>query len=117
MKVASRTRGTPCTACFAITTSARNGMRCRSLQSMLLLAWVATLVQPQTGAAADVANYPARPIRFIMPYPLGGTIDMSGRLVAQHAGETLGQQIVIDNRTGAGGTLGTETAAKSPPDG
>ena len=84
---------------------------------MLLLALGATFAQPQTGTAADAANYPARPIRFIMPYPPGGTIDMSGRLVAQNASETLGQQIVIDNRTGAGGTLGTETAAKSPADG
>jgi tripartite-type tricarboxylate transporter receptor subunit TctC len=66
--------------------------------------------------AAESA-YPSRPIRFIMPYPVGGTIDMSGRLVAQHLGELLGQQVVVDNRTGAGGTLGTETAAKSPPDG
>src|SRR5215207_4214648 len=63
--------------------------------------------------AADPA-YPQRPIRFIMPYPVGGTIDMSGRLVAQQLGDTLGQQVVVDNRTGAGGTLGTETAAKSP---
>ena len=69
-----------------------------------------------TGYAAE-ATYPQRPIRFIMPYPPGGTIDMSGRLVAQQLGEILGQQVVVDNRTGAGGTLGTETAAKSPPDG
>src|SRR4029078_10328044 len=65
--------------------------------------------------AAD--NYPARPIHFIMPYPVGGTIDMSGRLVAQALGERLGEQVVVDNRTGAGGTMGTERAAKSPPDG
>jgi tripartite-type tricarboxylate transporter receptor subunit TctC len=52
-----------------------------------------------------------------MPYPVGGTIDMSGRMVAQQLGEVLGQQVVVDNRTGAGGTLGTDTAAKSPPDG
>ena len=52
-----------------------------------------------------------------MPYPAGGTIDMSGRLVAQHLGEAVGQQVVVDNRTGAGGTLGTEIGAKAPPDG
>ena len=67
--------------------------------------------------AADAPNYPNRPVRFIMPYPVGGTIDMSGRAVAQSASESLGQQVVVDNRTGAGGTLGTEIAAKSPPDG
>jgi tripartite-type tricarboxylate transporter receptor subunit TctC len=52
-----------------------------------------------------------------MPYPAGGTIDMSGRLVAQRLSEAIGQQVVVDNRTGAGGTLGTEIGAKAPPDG
>jgi tripartite-type tricarboxylate transporter receptor subunit TctC len=66
--------------------------------------------------AADM-RYPSRPIRFIMPYPVGGTIDMSGRLLAQQVAEHLGQQVVVDNRTGAGGTLGTELGAKAPPDG
>ncbi|HET7157943.1 MAG TPA: tripartite tricarboxylate transporter substrate binding protein [Burkholderiales bacterium] len=71
----------------------------------------------QIAVAAETPAYPTRPIRFIMPYPVGGTIDMSGRMVAQAIGEGLGQQVVVDNRTGAGGTLGTEVAAKSPPDG
>ncbi|MGZ5257455.1 MAG: Bug family tripartite tricarboxylate transporter substrate binding protein [Burkholderiales bacterium] len=75
-----------------------------------------TLLAVNVGAAETLA-YPIRPIRFIMPYPVGGTIDMSGRLVAQRASETLGQQVVVDNRTGAGGTLGTDIAAKAPPDG
>src|SRR5438105_4239465 len=70
-----------------------------------------------TATAAETTAYPTRPVRFIMPYPAGGTIDMSGRLVAQAISETFGQQVVVDNRTGAGGTLGTETAAKSLPDG
>jgi tripartite-type tricarboxylate transporter receptor subunit TctC len=52
-----------------------------------------------------------------MPYPAGGTIDMAGRLVAQQLGDVIGQQVVVDNRTGAGGTLGTELAAKAAPDG
>jgi tripartite-type tricarboxylate transporter receptor subunit TctC len=52
-----------------------------------------------------------------MPYPAGGTIDTTGRLVAQRLSEATGQQVVVDNRTGAGGTLGTELAAKAPPDG
>ncbi len=69
-----------------------------------------------TAWAAD-ATYPQRPIRFIMPYPVGGTIDMSGRLLAKELGDAFGQQVVVDNRTGAGGTIGTETAAKSAPDG
>lgn len=68
-----------------------------------------------TAHGAD--TYPSRPIRFIMPYPVGGTIDLSGRAVALELGERLGQQLVVDNRTGAGGTLGAEMGAHSPPDG
>jgi tripartite-type tricarboxylate transporter receptor subunit TctC len=84
----------------------------RDLISACLLLWLSA------GAiAADTSGYPNRPIRFIMPYPVGGTIDMSGRLVAQQLGEALGQQVVVDNRTGAGGTLGTEIGARSPADG
>src|ERR1043166_7227230 len=77
---------------------------------------LALLAMTAHAYAAEPA-YPQRPIRFIMPYPAGGTIDMSGRIVAQQLGDALGQQVVVDNRTGAGGTLGTEIAAKSPPDG
>ena len=69
------------------------------------------------GAAATAADYPARPIRWVMPYPAGGSIDTVSRALAQRAGERLGQQVVVDNRTGAGGTLGAEIGAKSPPDG
>jgi tripartite-type tricarboxylate transporter receptor subunit TctC len=82
----------------------------------IALAMSAALLSAGAYAAAE-ANYPTRPIRFIMPYPPGGTIDMSGRLIAQQLGEALGQQVVVDNRTGAGGTVGTELAAKSPGDG
>ncbi len=82
-----------------------------------LLAAVASTFLLSVAHAVDASSYPNRPIRFIMPYPVGGTIDMSGRMVAQQLGENLGQQVVVDNRTGAGGTLGTELGAKSPPDG
>ena len=63
------------------------------------------------------AAYPDKPIRLIMPYPAGGSIDTAGRAVAQKLAENFGQQIVIDNRTGSGGTIGTETAARAAPDG
>jgi tripartite-type tricarboxylate transporter receptor subunit TctC len=66
-------------------------------------------------SAADA--YPARPIRFIVPFPPGGGNDIVGRIVAQKLAEGLGQQVVIDNRGGAGGTIGTDIAAKAPPDG
>ena len=68
-------------------------------------------------AAPAGAAYPDKPIRMIMPYPAGGSIDTAGRAVAQKLADTFGQQIVIDNRTGAGGVIGTETAARAVPDG
>ena len=71
---------------------------------------------PVAGVAAPPA-YPNKPIRFIVPYPVGGSIDISGRIVAQQLGENVGQQVVVDNRTGAGGTIGTEAGARAVPDG
>jgi tripartite-type tricarboxylate transporter receptor subunit TctC len=62
-------------------------------------------------------SYPARPIRFIVPFPPGGGNDIVARIVALKLGEGLGQPVVIDNRGGAGGTLGTDMTAKAPPDG
>lgn len=61
--------------------------------------------------------YPQKPIRFILPFPPGGGTDTLGRVVGQKLGETLGQQVVIDNRPGAGANIGAEIAAKSPADG
>jgi tripartite-type tricarboxylate transporter receptor subunit TctC len=66
-------------------------------------------------AAAD--TYPSRPLRFIVPFPPGGGNDIVGRIVAARLGEGLGQQVVVDNRGGAGGTLGTDMTAKAPADG
>jgi tripartite-type tricarboxylate transporter receptor subunit TctC len=62
-------------------------------------------------------NYPTRPVRFIVPFAPGGNTDVQGRLIAQKLSEMWGQQVVVDNRGGAGGTLGVDIAAKSPPDG
>ena len=86
-----------------------------SLLRLALAIAIATATAAPTQAAD--ASYPSRPIRFVMPYPVGGTIDMSGRLLAQQLAEAVGQQVVVDNRTGAGGTLGMELGAKAPPDG
>jgi tripartite-type tricarboxylate transporter receptor subunit TctC len=66
-------------------------------------------------AAADV--YPTKPVRLIVPFPPGGSNDIVGRMIGAQLGERLGKQVIIDNRAGAGGTLGTEIAAKSAPDG
>jgi tripartite-type tricarboxylate transporter receptor subunit TctC len=66
---------------------------------------------------AHAQNYPTRPIRLICPFPPGGTTDVVSRIVAQGLTEAWGQQVIVDNRPGAGALIGTEMAAKSPPDG
>jgi len=66
---------------------------------------------------AQAQSYPNRPIRMVVPWPPGQATDLAGRLMAQKLSEFLGQPIVVDNRPGAGGTIGTDNAAKSPPDG
>jgi tripartite-type tricarboxylate transporter receptor subunit TctC len=68
-------------------------------------------------AAGAAETFPSRPIRLIVPFPAGGGTDIVGRVLGQKLHESLGQPFVIDNRGGAGGTLGTALAAKSPPDG
>ena len=66
---------------------------------------------------ASAQTYPAKPIRLIVPFAPGGPVDTLGRLMAPKLTEALGQQIIIDNRAGAGSTIGTDVAAKAPPDG
>ncbi len=70
-----------------------------------------------TAAAAHAQSYPAKPIRMIVSFPAGGPSDLLGRALSQKLTEQLGQNIVADNRVGAGGNLGIALAAKSPPDG
>jgi tripartite-type tricarboxylate transporter receptor subunit TctC len=66
---------------------------------------------------ATAQQYPTRPVRFIVPFPPGGGVDAVGRTVGEKLGTRLGQTIVVDNRPGAGATLGTSLAAKATPDG
>jgi tripartite-type tricarboxylate transporter receptor subunit TctC len=75
-----------------------------------------TLLTLAAGANAT-EPFPTRPVRLIVPYPAGGGTDIVGRVLGQKLHESLGQPIVIDNRGGAGGTIGTALAAKSAPDG
>jgi tripartite-type tricarboxylate transporter receptor subunit TctC len=75
----------------------------------LLLAAVSSLALSQT--------YPAKPVRLIIPFPPGGSNDVVGRAIGQQLGERLGHSVVIDNRGGAGGIIGTNEAAKAAPDG
>ena len=68
-------------------------------------------------AAAAAQDFPNRPVRIVVPYPPSGNVDITARTISPAFGEALGQPIVIDNRAGAGGTIGTNAVAKSPPDG
>jgi tripartite-type tricarboxylate transporter receptor subunit TctC len=66
---------------------------------------------------ARAQDYPVKPVRWVVPYPPGGTADILARITGQYLSEHLGQQFVIDNRGGAGNNIGTEVAVNSPPDG
>ena len=80
---------------------------------LLLIGWLAGL-----GAAAAAApDYPTKPVRIVVTYVPGGNTDVAARLVSSHLSENLGQLVIIDNRGGAGGVVGTEIAARSAPDG
>jgi tripartite-type tricarboxylate transporter receptor subunit TctC len=68
-------------------------------------------------AFAQKVEWPARPVRFIVPFPPGGTVDPLARLVGARLSASLGQQFIVDNRTGASGSIGTGIAAKATPDG
>jgi tripartite-type tricarboxylate transporter receptor subunit TctC len=68
-------------------------------------------------AGSAFAQYPNKPIKMIVPYPPGGATDVIGRVLAQRLSTALGQQVVVDNRSGAGGDIGAEAVAKAPPDG
>jgi tripartite-type tricarboxylate transporter receptor subunit TctC len=83
------------------------------LLSRLLKAGAVLLALTATAAA----EYPDKQIRLIIPFPPGGSNDVVGRLVALHLSDVLGQLVYVDNRGGAGGTIGTDIAAKAAPDG
>src|SRR6185436_16729218 len=75
-----------------------------------------TLFALLPGLAAAV-DYPTKPVKWIVPYPPGGTTDVLARIMAQWLSEKMGQQFIIENKPGGGNNIGTEVAIKSPPDG
>jgi tripartite-type tricarboxylate transporter receptor subunit TctC len=88
-------------------------MKSPALTAKIAAASVAILVC----ASAAAQQYPSKPIRLVVPFPPGGSTDIVARIVAQKLGTQLGQPLVIENRDGAGGTLGTAVAARAPADG
>ena len=86
-------------------------------RSLVLLAAVACSLVTASAPAWAQAWPTAKPIRLVIPFPAGGATDIIGRAVAQRLGTALGQQVVIDNKPGAGGTIGSDLVAKAPADG
>ena len=82
-----------------------------------LLLTVAGLLVALTTSVAAQSDYPNRPVRLIIPFPPGGSNDVVGRVIAQRLGDGLGKQVIVDNRSGAGGVIGTEAASHAAPDG
>ena len=80
----------------------------------MVLAGVAGGVSAQTNAPAQ---YPTKPIRFVVPFVPGGPTDIQGRMLGEKLGQRLGQQVIVDNRGGAGGNIGMEIVARAPADG
>jgi tripartite-type tricarboxylate transporter receptor subunit TctC len=81
----------------------------------MIRAWIAVLLLAAFPVGA--AEFPARPVRLIVPFPPGGPLDIVGRLVARKLQDQWGQSVVVDNRGGASGAIGTDQLAKSAPDG
>ena len=95
-----------------------NICRCKVAQFRLRNAVsIAALAACVAGTAGSADVYPTKPVKLVIPFPPGGSNDVVGRVIAQQLGEHLGHQVVVDNRGGAGGVIGTEMVAKAAPDG
>jgi tripartite-type tricarboxylate transporter receptor subunit TctC len=87
------------------------------LAAVIILAAIAASVSAQAPSTRSGQDYPSRPVRLLVPFGPGGVGDITARVVAQKIGASLGQQIVVDNRPGAGGIVASEIVAKAAPDG
>ncbi len=88
-----------------------------ALVKKVLSAFALTLATAFAAQAQDASSYPSRPVKLIIPFAPGGGADYFGRLVGERLATRLGQPVVVDNRGGAGGAVGTEVAARAAPDG
>ncbi len=92
-------------------------MLTKILQAAAIRTWLAIWLVLVLCSGAAAQDYPSRTIKLIVPTGAGGITDILARLVGKSVGEQLGQAVIIDNRTGAGGTIGTRAVAHAEPDG
>ena len=78
-------------------------------------AWLLSAAMPTADALAQA--WPSRPVRFVVPFPAGSSPDVTARIIAAKLTDSLGQMVLIENRTGAAGIIGADLVAKAPPDG
>src|SRR5687767_14521001 len=98
---------------FKIDPSRREQVKSTVLQALC----VGAALVASIAAEAQAQSYPAKPVRLIIPFSAGGAADVPGRILADRLTPVLGQQVVIENRPGAGSTIGAEAAARAAPDG
>ena len=91
-----------------------NHTAARAAYTLLALCGALALI---AAAPARAEDYPSRPIRIVVPFSAGGAVDGPARIIAQELSKRLGQQVVIENKPGAGATIGSDVVAKSAPDG
>ena len=92
-------------------------MKLFSVARFCLCVCVLPVLFASSVAGAQPQSYPSKPIRFVVPYPAGGPLDTVARLLGQKVGESVKQPVIVDNKPGAGGNIGADAVAKSPPDG
>ena len=90
---------------------------CNVLTAPAMRIALAMLLGSASVAAAQITPYPAKPIRFVVPFPAGGPLDLVARSIGQELSRSWGQPVIVDNRPGAGGNIGADLVAKAPPDG